>query len=1043
MLENLQDMLRTVLLNNSFTYDSMDTTITNSWMRSYSYLYNLQKSYIGYEEHHYISDGIAIKDPTIIGNMYLDESNHVYFLVDYDFIDTMNREQYRLSRYYDNIISYEDMVYNPQIFSKIPVIMIDDHVIYDYKIDILKDVIKVILPFKRNFIIKNKRDEKGELIYIKHKIQVLIIDNIFYQRYTLNKSTTSFSTSKKTMTFDIDNLLKMSKDQITKDTKSELMKYWDVKDDASLTNDQLYEIDKETKRRIKVAEIPKKEGIMMASLHLPNSVGKSYELGTFLIPLVKNEDNNTYTANLTDDIMDLIWTYMRDFYVSFVFVKDLYQHTFYDNKQNTTASQQLRTSLFVIENEDGSTFDEPLPVEDFMVFKKNYNSTGYILVNNTKVLQLYYPNIYRIIDPDMHSGDAYMIYYFYHTAKDLRYENLFDFYFKFLKRVIPNKSTEEIINQVYYNEWAIPGYTDDLDKEFKDLFDKILRYQYHQYLYGETDYVNRYKKIPGYEDKEPIQYKVETLKEWILDDPEILHNYVFDDTKNRMTSFHLYTNTLDLRARLRNDTSPEFGDKTVTFDEPRYVFSFYNDNTYPLLLDCRIFVDGIFVCDVYQDRKLYMDYFYIPASMVTDDSFIELEIFPSYTFKSEVSFSSLNDTKEIKITEPDKCILPTMLDVYYEDENTLERFGNDDFITKMKYERGEFEYKTTNPDKPVLFSKIESISVTPKNTDVLNRTLNFSISKKTHTYRFMMDFDGYPYIELGNRLFNFDNEYIRVYYKGRLIPKSRYKFYNSFGSARILFLDWYDKGEIIYIDVTPYRYKEIYYNEDIESPELTLDLSNVISKPFDIRYYDVYMNGRRLSSNNVFAISPFQITLVNLKSNYNLTIYERDRDWEYFGLDYNTTKYYYTISDLLKSDLLNDTQKKETVKDIIDSKKDPNLNIYPNTNDEDPMEYDPGEITDDMWLNIFYYNELIPKNYVQPGVLQFNKEYINEAFKSVHDSFYVKPNEVDQPDILCLDPDKFIEAKKDSVVYTVGHLDEDLTEGYFYKQVIIPNDELE
>ena len=51
--------------------------------------------------------------------------------------------------------------------------------------------------------------------------------------------------------------------------------------------------------------------------------------------------------------------------------------------------------------------------------------------------------------------------------------------------------------------------------------------------------------------------------------------------------------------------------------------------------------------------------------MVTDDSFIEIEIFPSYEHTEKLHFTSLRDVKEIDLLDPADGIYPTAEDVYY------------------------------------------------------------------------------------------------------------------------------------------------------------------------------------------------------------------------------------------------------------------------------------------------------------------------------------------------------------------------------------------
>ena len=131
------------------------------------------------------------------------------------------------------------------------------------------------------------------------------------------------------------------------------------------------------------------------------------------------------------------------------------------------------------------------------------------------------------------------------------------------------------------------------------------------------------------------------------------------------------------------------------------------------------------------------------------------------------------------------------------------------------------------------------------------------------------------------------NEFVRVFRQkvgdgARLRSKNRYELLMNEGSLdygypRVQMLERVLKGEKIIIDVTPYRNRLVYYQDYLAEPDeydgkgaLLVDLRTYINKPFDIRYYDVYMNGRKLSIPNVYFVDPWSITLTNLKSNYNL-----------------------------------------------------------------------------------------------------------------------------------------------------------------------------
>lgn len=1048
MSENLQNLLREALLNNSYDYDAMHNTLKRTWMNSFSYLYGLQKSYVEYEELFYFSNDSKSRNSKKIGHLYLDKLIYANFDVDYDLIRVYDREEFRRSEFYMNRFTIEDMINHQEIFGKIPVVIIDDKVIWDYTIRVTKDCTTFTLPFRRNFVLEDGRNPvTDEVIYKDHKIQVLVIENSYYNRFETNKSTLQFNATAKNIRIEKDILVQLGESKIKTDTVNELLKKWNLKTESEMNVAQKTYYTNLVNKRIKTnAIIPNKDGIMMCSIHTPNAYGKDYELGTSLITLT--DRGSYYEATLPTEIVNKIHTCNRNVYLSIFFAEGLYKHTFFDGKDYTVADGQ-GAYISVIQQDELVPYKTPIPVENLMVFKSRDGYTH--LEKNTEMMELHYPNIYILKDEDMQPDDKYEVFFYYHNADDLQYTVLFDFYFTYLSKTFAGYLLEEIINNIYYGKFDYSNFTSKQIKEFEETFQNILEYQYYNHQYGESDFLNRYLKIEGNEDKEPIEYKDETLKDWIKVQPWVLNDYVLEQ-KKLGASYHLFTNTIDLQSRIRTNTHIEMEDHSRDFDEPRYVFAFNNSKDYPLMLEARVFVDGILMGDIYQERHLFMDYFYIPCTMVTEDSYIEIEIFPSYKFKENIMFDSMDDVKEITLVEPEDTIFPTIADIYHEDfDEQPARYDTDLFDITAHYDRGDILVKTEDPEKPVKFTRLSTFSIKPNSEDVVGVPLSLNFNKIANGMSVLVDTSGYPYLEIIETWFNFNADYIRIYRNGRLVPRSKYVFISSFNAPRIMLLDWYEVGEIIYMDITPYRYTEIYYQEELTPNDTVIDLRGIINKPFDIRYYDVYINGRKLSLNNVFSITPWQITLVNLKSNYHLEIFERERDWEYFGLDYNENIYYYSLDDLFKSSFITEEEKNQMIKDIIDKKKDHRLNIYPNTNDETPLDYT--DYRPYCIMHIFYFYEFIPKTFVNPDVKQFSIKLITEDYDYIKDTYYINPvdhardnveREImkDDTHVLMLDPDIMYEGENPDdakMVYPVGHLDE-VEEELLKQEVVIPSD---
>ena len=209
-----------------------------------------------------------------------------------------------------------------------------------------------------------------------------------------------------------------------------------------------------------------------------------------------------------------------------------------------------------------------------------------------------------------------------------------------------------------------------------------------------------------------------------------------------------------------------------------------------------------------------------------------------------------------------------------------------------------------------------------------------------------------------------------------------------------------------------------------------VDLKDYITKPYDARYYECYLNGRRMSVNNIMAIEPWAITFVNLHSLYSLVIFEKERDWEYFGTDYRENLYGFTPSDLLNQPFMTEKDKIDFIKEFIENIKDPDLIIRPNTNDEDRL---PNEdLSKYLEMYYFYFNELIPKRFINPDRVQFSTEAMLHNYDAVYHTYTVLPyaesgltRKMYYPEVLILDPDKMVQAidgdSTDCAHFSVGH----------------------
>lgn len=1028
--ETLQKQLREALLNNTYDHASTHLALHKAWENSFSYLYRLQIEKILYDEYHYYSNDETGKTATKIGHLYLDKNIRACFDIDKDIIHVCDREEFKRSNYYLRYFTLEDMINDGHIFQWIPIVIIDDQVVWDWEIKVIsKDAIQFRMPkpFRRQYVLKNERDPvTDEIIYIDHKVQLFVVQNDYYERVVLNR-----------MNLYMDNAshrINIPKEYLKKPLPGE-----------------------------------NKEGTFFVTFSFPGDGAQATYLCTQLVDLY--EYDTYFTTILPDSLFKKIQSYTKEIWTTVVYVNELHRKIWYTGSDTTTVSGHEANLMILNRGDDFEPYASPIPVENFMVFRTRKGEDVPSIIPNHETIKLYYPNIYRICNRDIQDGDSYKIFYFYHYNTYLKYTCIHDFWYRFLKIHFLNEGStmEEIVDKIWRGKMKYDGMTEIQKQDFIKTFEQILLYLYKHYKYAETDFLYNhldYGSHPYDLDHltgEPFMYKEGRLKEWIRDDPWLLRDYVLEQKRVGM-SYHLFTNQIDLKSRYRTNTNTELH-YDYEFDEPMYVFAMNNTREYPVYMDIRFFVDGIFAEKMYQDRYLFMDYLYIPVSMVTEDSYLEMEVFPRYDFKEPMRFTSMNDVHEVTIVEPDEGdIWPTYADAYvmtkdiegddYQHlyENSLSEF----FKITSVYKEGEWDVVTTKEDeeagKPLRFTRLRKFKVQPTDESILNKDLNLCINKHPMGLPFQITTAGYPYLQLvgAENKFHYSAEYIRVFRNGRLLPNVKWAFYSSFECPRIQLMEYFEVGDTIYFDITPFRYKMIYHKERIDQNELMHDLRDIVTKPFDWRYYDVYLNGRKLSMPNLFSITPWEIKLKNLKSSYHLTIYEKERDWEYYGLNYKEPIYFFTPDDLFKKDWISEAEKKQLVDDIVEAQKDPRINFYPNT-DEEP-EQDWKDERRYVLIMAFYWNELIPKTFVNPNVLQFNKSIISTEYPIIYENYvhpgnsyartdYEKETLKDEKEVMALDPDLTIQGENEedlTYVYMVGHPLDDAEE--FLDEEVIIND---
>jgi hypothetical protein len=534
---------------------------------------------------------------------------------------------------------------------------------------------------------------------------------------------------------------------------------------------------------------------------------------------------------------------------------------FYNNTSNTITNKIIHLNIFGFRNlldqiEISGTQkffklpikNMPIPKEAIMIFRNDVNGVKTFAHDIT--LNQYYPNVYEIVGNTNNDNLTLYVFYFEDTTNlPLKYKNDLEVYLNTVGDIL-SKYEDGSINPIIKN------------------------YQPTDVIYSIEDYKNS-SHYPNH-----FNYKVYKFNSLIDSNPEIFKEYLRKQVET-VTGYYLDVSNINLASKLRRDNFAEIPNPTYqeTFNEDRYLFILRNEfgNDFQHL---RFYIDG----QAYIPDKKYKDsryeYYYIPASLVNPDSIIEIEKFEPINFVQTINFTDLNQTQTINVN--DSKI--TRNDIFLVDRTTGEFIPNDNYtISYIDPEGNNIDLGTDS------FKKIESGQFIVKLTDssLINKDIDVHVQRDSIYEHYKIN----SIDEIGNsfvfrHFVNPDKRNFRIFRNGRLLSQNLYEIEPSttFGGETLITpLVRKEVGDEYVIDYSPVRYDVVYEQKTID-PSGVVDLRGKIPKPFDLRWYDVYLNGRRLTKKNIDIISPTLISIKNVQSLNNLVIMERDSDPSLFSL---------------------------------------------------------------------------------------------------------------------------------------------------------------
>lgn len=610
-------------------------------------------------------------------------------------------------------------------------------------------------------------------------------------------------------------------------------------------------------------------------------------------------------------------------------------------------------------------FKMPCPKDQLLVFVTN--TDGYTRFGYNITINQYYHNIYELVG--LEENEIATIFVFY-TEKGVNksetyfrqietYEKYFD-----LLLLYKNKSVPEIVKN----------------------------YQPFEFKYTEQDYLAYHGDVTP----SVYSYKIDKLRNAIEEDPWSLWAYLLFLNLS-VGKYFVFMEKLNMSERVRMNTKDEPIDHShdVLFDEPHYVFSINRLFLSGLNWGFRFFLDGLFLNESNYIIKEGLDYYYIyiPQSLIADESVLEIEKYKKFEYSVEKTFVSNMDMHTMEL-DKDMGSIICVNDVYLVDLESGNYLPKDTYSISINVtfvnSKKEIVTGYREVDNSSFMHLGERVYIRIKKSEYIGKKIQIGVHRnldmevgKSYTEPPFTE-NCYLSMYMKNEG-NYSKSNYRVFRNGRFCVPAQYEVIDRnpgvFGGIHeVRSLVATKEGDQLVVDHVPASFRMVYYQAEIEESGY-VDLDGAINLPVSLKWYDIYVNGIRLSPKNLWIISPTRFYIKGINSRKNLVIMDRDRNDDVFFLqphyiydDYEDDRNNTIIDDIL--DLTN-------LKDIIDDS-------MPKPPDTDPDEMDD-IISPDSIDGIIFFEEFMKYTFIDCNLRQLADEYIKERFHMLFDENGVMP----------------------------------------------------
>lgn len=612
--------------------------------------------------------------------------------------------------------------------------------------------------------------------------------------------------------------------------------------------------------------------------------------------------------------------------------------------------------------EDGwfrlSEYKSPVPNSNMIPFVLKTSEDATVM-RDIKI-DKYYPDIYNITG--IHTDDKVTLGLFYSDSSWTKHDNRLELLYRYIPEPLGLYETGEIPDFIKdYEPYDVPYYS--------DLYVDKVHMPYN------------------------FAYKINRFKEFIDNDYKYLISYLYNKLKGKMRHY-IYMNKLDLTTRIRVDNGNECfptpnvpfdvyrKDYTeVTFPEERYLFSLPKSILGPDEV-FRFFIDNLAVMPNSYHLQADADWYhlYIPCSMITDNSILEIEKFPKYDTIIRISDDESKTGKFI-FTKPKDIPRVYVNNLHIYNTDTFEYVPSEAYTITIKDKYTGEDIVVTNKSRASI-SDVAEINIIDDN--YIGQPM--SVAVKTYP-RFYCNDDAtellyvnvYNDVEVGRDL-------IRPFVDGLFLTPHLFitdydtetsGLYN--GTLKVVVNTDLSNSDFM-VDIMPSAMKMEYNKRGIFCDEIGfVDTGDSLSLPIDLKWYDIYVNGRKLNKSNIEIISPNKFFIKEIDSRKNIEIWLRGDA----PLEFKFNQYDETIDD----ELFDDEKLREIIRDSKDLLEDSLADIY-----------------DEIVINFLAELDDFIDTFLRYSFINPNEQQLDEDVK------FKYPDLFDEFDIMWLDSNTYTDA---------------------------------